>query len=144
MTTLHQRRVEAVAKHLEGWVLDPETLAATIVTDLDALDRPGLAPWPARSTDPATSHRGAVDVVPRANSQRRRLLAVYWRTHEPLLDIEAASMASLGRRSCYWKRVSELVDGGFLHVVGERLDPGTGSMARECAITQKGAGVFGG
>jgi hypothetical protein len=93
---------------------------------------------PARSTDPATSHAAAKAVTVRAGNQRHTLLGAY-RDDAVLTDAEAAHRVGLlGTRSCWWKRCSELREGGFIEVVGVATDPQTGSQAQTCRITHAG------
>jgi hypothetical protein len=135
-------RLGVVAEHLRGWVMDPESLAERILADLNAYDLAHAPVAPARRTDPATSRKGAADVAPRAGSQRHRLLLAYQARPAGLMDAEAARLAALPARACFWHRCSELVDGGYIEVIGERTDPATGSAGRVARITDKGMAVL--
>lgn len=67
----------------------------------------------ARTSDPYTSHRGAVDVAGRAPSQKERLLAVYAQHPDGLTADEAGELAGL-LRTGYWKRCSDLASEGLI------------------------------
>jgi hypothetical protein len=94
-----------------------------------------------RTTDPSTSHKGAADVAVRAGSQRHELLAAYGGGKEMTAD-EAMRDAGVNERSCYWKRVSELVAGGYLEDCGTERMAEQGSKQRVNRITTKGSAVF--
>lgn len=95
-----------------------------------------------RNTDPVTSRKGAADVAVRAGSQRHRLLAAYvtqgGRLALELTADQAMRRAGVPERSCYWKRVSELVAGGYLEDTGQERRGEQGSMQRVNRITAKG------
>lgn len=93
---------------------------------------------PARTTDPATSHAAAARLGPRAGTQRRTVLGVYVEG-EALTDAQAAARAGLlGTRASWWKRCSELREGGYLAVVGLATDPTTGQTVQTSALTARG------
>lgn len=114
---------------------------------LDANHGPNHGYFPAasgpavRATDPATSRKAAADVAVRAGSQRWRLLFAYGGGKELTAD-EAMRDAGVSERSCYWKRISELVQGGYLEDTGVERMGEQGSMQRVNKITAKGIGVF--
>lgn len=102
----------------------------------------------ARSTDPETS-RDAGDSLTRRegplpritqNSQRHKLLHAYQLCGElaPISDAEAALIAGVPQRSCWWKRCSELRQAGFIAPDGHRLDADTEAVVRVCRITDAG------
>lgn len=93
-----------------------------------------------RNTDPATSHKGAADVVVRAGTQRAKLLAAYvaGTVRLELTADQAMRRAGVSERSCYWKRVSELVAGGYLEDTGQERMGEQGSSQRVNRITAKG------
>ncbi len=68
----------------------------------------------ARLSDPITSHMAAYDVQERALTQKDRLLAAFAAHPEGLTDEEAATIAGLPIRSCWWKRCSELREAGLI------------------------------
>lgn len=72
----------------------------------------------ARISDPITSHMGDQDVRPRSLSQRDRLLQAFVRHPDGLTDEEAATVAGLSPRSCWWKRCSELRELGLIEHTG--------------------------
>lgn len=90
-----------------------------------------------RASDPATSRAGAKDVAVRSGSQRHKLLAAYADGAELTAD-EAMRRAGVSDRSCYWKRVSELVDGGLLEDTGVTRPGEQGSAQRVNRITPHG------
>lgn len=99
----------------------------------------------ARGNDPKTSHDGGADVSVRAGSQRAKLLAAYSGSPEGLTATEAAMSAGVSLESCYWKRCSELRQGGYIEAVfrenGEpmtRKNPRSGSSQEVNALTRLG------
>lgn len=68
----------------------------------------------ARTSDPITSHMGSYDVKERALTQKQRLLKAFFAHPAGLTDEEAALVAGLPIRSCWWKRCSELRDDGLI------------------------------
>lgn len=100
--------------------------------------------YPARRTDPVTSHRAARNITGRV-SQCDRLLIQYhfW---GPMSDEQAASVADMPPRSCWWHRCSDLRQRGFIdYTIDEATQQPlliTGSLGRQvhvCEIT--GAGL---
>ena len=113
---------------------------------LDLLTDPALL---ARSTDPDTSHAGAVDVVIRVGSQKYRLLRSYkYRdqlgagTFRGLADEEAAQLAGL-ERTGYWKRCAELRRDGLIAPTDEYITGSAGSAVMLCRITPAGIRALG-
>lgn len=113
---------------------------------------PGVAdgtPRPlARTTDPDTS-RDAAEAIHereggrgalRPGTQKAILLGVYGATGEALADFEAAARCDLYRAHvCYWHRVGDLVDDGYLVDTGQRRrNPDTGKDRRVLRITAEG------
>lgn len=88
-----------------------------------------------RVTDPNTSKKAAFDAIPRSGTNRRKALE--------------AVVSSLGAGMTYaeveeatgingvWKRLSELKDGGWIVVSGQRRVPKTGSDADVYVATLK-------
>lgn len=101
----------------------------------------------ARDEDPSTSHDAGRAVAERegkvldvgANTQRHRLLKVYGRDIQSALSDEAAaSLADLHYQGvCWWKRCSELRQGGFIRVVGHG-EGSNGAAVQRCVLTGKG------
>lgn len=106
----------------------------------------------ARNEDPSTSHdagrmaaecEGKVRDV-RPNTQRHKLLLAYMRCLGPdigivsISDEQAASLADLHYQgTCWWKRCSELRQGGFIEPTGQ-VEGFSGATVRVCTITEKG------
>ena len=95
-----------------------------------------------RSTDPATSRKGAQDVLPRRDSQQGQLLRVYG-THRinGLTDEQAGELSGLAQKPkcCYWKRCSELRQKGLIEDTGNEAMSSAGSPMMICRLTAKGA-----
>jgi hypothetical protein len=66
-----------------------------------------------RTNDHPTARRAADQVKPRRINQTLRLLIAY-RSHTDL-TAEEASIAAKLEKSCYWKRVGELLASGLHH-----------------------------
>lgn len=114
-------------------------VAAKVAVIVDQADRPQMTGPPvARRDDPATSHKAGAEVQVRSGSHRERLLKVYAAAGVPLTDAAAARLAEMPDRSCWWKRCSELREGGYIEVVGQMLDPETGALASTCLVTAYG------
>ncbi|GAC1521664.1 MAG: hypothetical protein NVS3B1_06170 [Marmoricola sp.] len=90
-----------------------------------------------RSTDPRTSEAGGHDVAIRSGSQRHKLLMAYADGSDLTAD-EAMRKAEISPRSCYWKRVSELLAYGLLEDIDEERLGESGSMQRVNRITAAG------
>lgn len=77
---------------------------------------------PSRNTDPQTSHDAASRIIVTANNQRGKLLAPYFSQvaleRQGLTDDEAQELSGVGILSCWWKRCSELREGGFIEWTG--------------------------
>lgn len=91
----------------------------------------------ARADAPATSKAGASDVVMRSGSQRHRLLSAYADGSQLTAD-EAMRKAGVNERSCYWKRVSELLHAGLLQDADTERPGEQGSLQRVNRITERG------
>lgn len=102
----------------------------------------------ARDDDPSTSHDAGRAVAEREGkvldvrpgTQRHKLLAVYARLDwgSSISDEQAASMADLHYQGvCWWKRCSELRQGGFIRVVGHG-EGSNGAAVQRCGLTGKG------
>jgi hypothetical protein len=111
----------------------------------EACGRP-LGPT-ARDDDPSTSHDAGRAVAERESkvldvrpgTQRAKLLAAYGRnSFTTLSDEQAASLADLHYQGiCWWKRCSELRQGGFIRVVGHG-EGSNGAAVQRCVLTGKG------
>lgn len=86
-----------------------------------------------RKSDPDTSHAAASNpkYLVRAGTQRYKLLLTY--TQGSHTADEAQELSGVDVRSCYWKRLSELREDGYLRRIGER----NGQMV--CTLTEAGA-----
>lgn len=73
-----------------------------------------VAPKAGRDTSVAAGMAG----LGRRGNQRSRIMAVYIRSDVGLIAERAAGLASIGWKSSPWKRVSELVEGGWLEDSG--------------------------
>lgn len=91
-----------------------------------------------RSGGTGTSVEGARSVSLRAGSQRATLLGMYW--VEALTDEEAGHRSTLAQnpKCCYWKRCSELRQGGFIRATGEVRASSAGMTQQVCEITEAG------
>ena len=101
--------------------------------------------YPARRTDPVTSHLAARNITGRV-SQCDRLLVAYALMGGGLSDEQAARIAKAPDRSCWWHRCSDLRQRGFIdYTIDEATQQPlliTGSLGRQvhvCEIT--GAGL---
>jgi hypothetical protein len=95
----------------------------------------------ARTTDPATSKKGAADVRPRAGSQKAVLLRAFALAGpHGLTDEEAGYVSHLADdpRCGYWKRCSELRAAGLIAPTGEERTGRTGSAQAVHALTELG------
>lgn len=94
----------------------------------------------ARATDPVTSKESAKEVQVRAGSYRAQILAVYITAQGiALTDVQASRLAKMPDRSCWWKRCSELRQGGYIEDTGEVFhDPETDKDVMLCRATEKG------
>jgi hypothetical protein len=100
---------------------------------------PGLvAVLPVRVGDPVTSQTGAEDIKVRRGSQQHRLLVVYGNHPTGLTADEAVAQTTISVRSCYWKRVSELLAAGLLEDTGRTRMGDQGSLQRVNRITDAG------
>lgn len=89
-----------------------------------------------RKSDPSTSQKAALEALPRAKSQRRKVLSVIVESGDQgatYADVEE----NTGINGC-WKRISELRQGGWVSDSGnERFNGHTGSYATVWVATQK-------
>lgn len=99
-----------------------------------------------RSADPATSRAAGADAEGREGavfgvrpgSHRARMLVAYWNAPAGLSDVEAAEAAGLDLPGvCWWKRASELRQGGFVEPFGTITGP-NGADVMVCRITEAG------
>lgn len=96
----------------------------------------------ARTTDPITSHMASYDVKHRAPSQRDRLLGAFAAVYPAgLTDEEAANLAALPPRSCWWKRCSELRAEGLIEDTGLMRVGSAGSKQMVSRIVPRITGV---
>jgi hypothetical protein len=93
-----------------------------------------------RSFDHPTSRRAAEQVKPRRIKQTTRLLVAY--SSHTDLTAEEASIACNLEKSCYWKRVGELVAAGYIEETGHARKASTGSDQRVCKITPQGIALL--
>lgn len=102
-----------------------------------------------RSTDPSTSQEAGESVDQREGptltvergTHRFLLLVSYFRGPDSgLTDRQAAWIAGISYPGiCWWKRCSELRQGGFIEPTGETwVDTTTGRPVRLCRITDAG------
>lgn len=94
---------------------------------------------PSRGSDPRTSHAAAKHVAVTAKNQRGKILAAYAGVAAGLTDDEAQVRAGVSPESCYWKRCSELRDGGYIADTGLRRTGRAGVERIVSALTQEGA-----
>ena len=73
----------------------------------------------ARTTDPDTSHQAAKRIEPKRGTQASQILAVYRAYPRGLTANEVEDYTKI-RGS--WKRVSDLLNAGFLRPTGEERD----------------------
>lgn len=93
----------------------------------------------ARKTDPATSKAGASDVAYRSGTQKAKLLQAYAQAGDRgLTDEEAAELAGLNMRSCFWKRCGELRQDGYISETGQTRNGDAGVARLVSAITETG------
>jgi hypothetical protein len=96
-----------------------------------------------RVSDPDTSEAAAKDVKLRRGSQCAVLLEEYFTNRLGLTDEEAGVKSGLAsKRSCYWKRCSDLRRMGYIVDTGIRRQQSTGSKGMVCVLTQKGLDWF--
>lgn len=131
------RKAERLRAESTRW----RRVASSLRAKLHDLAPTEYSGYGARSSDPLTSHLAAEEVKVRAGSHRARLLSVY-REGLPLSDAEAASLADMPERSCWWKRCSELRQGGYIEPHGLTIDPETEALVMTCRITDKGREVL--
>ena len=93
-----------------------------------------------RSPDHPTSRRAAEQVKPRRINQTIRLLVAY--SSHVDLTAEEASVACNLEKSCYWKRVGELLAAGYIIETGYARKATTGSDQRVCKITAQGQAML--
>ena len=93
-----------------------------------------------RSNDHPTSYRAAEQVKPRRINQTLRLLCAY-RSHTDLTAEEASVISKL-EKSCYWKRVGELLAANYIAETGHARKASTGSDQRVCKITPQGIALL--
>lgn len=130
--------VEAVWQKLYDWgcLTDVGRMALTledlkqefdiVLPDPQKNELPGF-----RKGDPDTSRRGALDAFPRTGTQRAAaLMAIAHSRGLTYYEVQQATGIS-----GIWKRISELKEGGWIEVIGQRFIPETGSEADVYRIT---------
>lgn len=93
---------------------------------------------PSRASDPGTSHAAAQSIIVSAKNQRGKLLRVYGGVDFGLTDDEAQERSGVSPHSCYWKRCSELRDGGYIAPTGRTRTGRAGVQRIVCQITDEG------
>jgi hypothetical protein len=94
----------------------------------------------ARRTDPSTSMRAALTHAPRARSHRAIVLKLICRwtlQNHPQVPLTSEEIGRYSGVNGAWKRVSDLLEGGFIEVAGEK-EASTGKMQQTYKPTQKG------
>lgn len=93
----------------------------------------------ARASDPVTSKQAALTVSKRSPSQQIVLLKTFANDIE-LTDEESGDLSGLSKKPkcCYWKRLSELRQGGYIEDTGKTKASSVGEQQRICRITAKG------
>lgn len=94
-----------------------------------------------RNSDPLTSQKAAKQILVRAGNQRHVLLTAYGEFDELTAD-EAMRRAGVSERSCYWKRISELREAGFIEATGAERPGESGTSQMVCRITLKGVAAL--
>lgn len=134
-------RLAGIAAQAAAQLLDGEPAPES--SNLEDSTLPGF-----RAGDPDTSRKAALDVYPRAGSRRRAILDAAIRAGGRGITYPEADGLPGVRES--WKRISELVEGGWLEATDrERRNPETGSdvtvyVATDAAIKRVGvpAGAY--
>jgi hypothetical protein len=136
---IEKKQIEAVVKTLRKWgheISDDDWMNLEAEFDTIIKDRPDTNALPGyRGSDPSTSRRGAFDAYPRSGSKRAKVLAAIIRSgdHGATYD-DVLQMTNI--EGC-WKRISELKQGGWVDVVGQRKVSWTGSDADVYRATTK-------
>jgi hypothetical protein len=92
-----------------------------------------------RTNDHPTARRAADQVKPRRINQTLRLLIAY-RSHTDL-TAEEASIAAKLEKSCYWKRVGELLASGYITETGHARKASPQAQINGCAKSRHRASV---
>lgn len=96
-----------------------------------------------RKKDPKTSKAAEKATRITAGSQKHLLLAVYSAAPEGLTADEAAVKMRWERSGVgYWKRVSDLINDGFIVDTGDTRAGLSGQKQRVCRITEEGIGAL--
>lgn len=91
-----------------------------------------------RSTDPTTSRKAALAAFPRTQSQRyKALMSIAKRTDGPWHGATWVEVEFDTGINGVWKRISELKEGQWIEVVGQRKTPTTKTEADVYVITDK-------
>ena len=93
----------------------------------------------ARPDGPVTSKLAALSASRRSPSQQIILLKIFSDGRE-LTDEEAGDLSGLSRKPkcCYWKRLSELRQGGYIEDTGRTKASSVDEQQRVCRMTSKG------
>jgi len=92
-----------------------------------------------RKHDQLTSVMAGADVVMRAGSQKFKLLVCYTNTNNGLTDEEAGERSGLlAKRTCYWRRCSDLREFGLIRDTGTTRKSSLGKDMMVCVITDAG------
>jgi hypothetical protein len=91
-----------------------------------------------RTNDHETSVAGAKAIGKTSLNQRGRLLYAYSRAKDGFTSEEAANFISFPVRSCWWKRVSELEQDGYIESRGKKRKGVSGVGRRVLHITEEG------
>jgi hypothetical protein len=104
-----------------------------------ATDEPEIRKGRTRRDDKASSIAGAESVAYRAGSQKAKLLEAYARAGaRGLTDEQAAELAGLNMRSCFWKRCGELRQDGYIAETGEHRIGDAGVARLVSRVTDSG------
>lgn len=97
---------------------------------------------PARDTDPATSHNATEQILIKAGTQRAVILGAYYSQaaldRDGLTDDEAQEVSGVSILSCWWKRCSELREGGYIAPTGKVRNGAAGVDRMICKVTPEG------
>jgi hypothetical protein len=140
---IEQDQVDAVWQMLRDWgCLTEEGADYRTLHDLrdefdvELEDPSKNGPGGFRHSDPNTSRKAAFDVLPRTGSQRLRALQAVAVASPGGYTYEEVEQAT--GISGVWKRLSELKQGGWIRVIGQRKIESTGSEGDIYALTEKG------
>lgn len=116
-------------------------------TTIDDVITQGDGHLHARTTDPWTSHasarrteatEGNTHVLTKGTQKHRVLIRYGHAFPAPLTDHQVTEQAQL-KSPCPWRRVRDLLEGGFVEEFDTIWDPRTKRDVRRCRITPHGA-----